>query len=872
VSAPDAVPSPRQARLRVVLAAGIFAALTAARREPVATDVDGLARALSRAAGGSVEPQDIRWAPSEGVLSDLFIGRSAVFLARQAPGAPRDVWRARVRLAPEGTVLSVAGAWNLTQTPLGDDHALVASGTTFAFATNAYGQEQGVTVLDLAGEGAQNLTVKTHDRAMACVTNAQQTGSCAGIARTDVSLDRPADRVGLALEGTTLRVELGDAHGLRALVIDGARGEIASGDGAHAEPGRHLAKRPIFWAVDTVRAVPWIGPAPIAWLEERAFAVRDRLRQIAYRASEGTEGQALADVSPLPPPTVLDATGVSEGEAQWPPPRVPSIWKTPEKGEGEWVAPKLPWMRKAPGEGDDAPPLFYRTFVRPDEARPYAQVLLVAMDMRRLELEMEAGTEDPKPLTGAHGAGRIPRDPAVYTRVVATFNGAFKTEHGNYGMMVHKRVLLPPQPEAATVAVLDDGRVAFGTWGNHSEVGGLLGVPDEAIVSFRQNLDPLVDGADVNPKKRGLWGYTLPGTGVQTERSGLCVTSAGHVIYAWGEDTSATALGKAMRAAGCTYGMHLDMNPHHTGFVFTTIRDLKTRDLRGELLAPQMEISTERYIDYAAKDFFYVMVRDPAPKLGDLAWSPDDGTQPAPRSIPGVFRAEAPGGVSLLAAAAERLRFRVRAGSAEPDPQTGGKPLRELDETDARRVLFAVPMGVATEKRPRGLATGGKQLVPPSGEGTATLVASAAGLSLLASGTSPPLAADVDFVELPLVLDGGVVVPQARLAGPVAPRSALGIGPHGEVVLALATTSSDAPLAEALARAGCARAVRLDRGVRASGALLRAGTSRPPVSPSAETALYALAAPMPPRAFRFQAAPGVPLARAARTAASPGVR
>ena len=71
-------------------------------------------------------------------------------------------------------------------------------------------------------------------------------------------------------------------------------------------------------------------------------------------------------------------------------------------------------------------------------------------DMLELDLDMEAGVEDPEPLTGPHGSGRIPRDPAVYRRVAAAFNGAFKTEHGHYGMMVHKRVLLPPVPGAAT--------------------------------------------------------------------------------------------------------------------------------------------------------------------------------------------------------------------------------------------------------------------------------------------------------------------------------------------------------------------------------------------------------------------------------------
>ena len=44
--------------------------------------------------------------------------------------------------------------------------------------------------------------------------------------------------------------------------------------------------------------------------------------------------------------------------------------------------------------------MFYRTFVRPDVERPYAKVLLVAMDMRQLELGMEGGMEDPKPAVG----------------------------------------------------------------------------------------------------------------------------------------------------------------------------------------------------------------------------------------------------------------------------------------------------------------------------------------------------------------------------------------------------------------------------------------------------------------------------------------
>ncbi|HEY8079606.1 MAG TPA: hypothetical protein VIF62_35995, partial [Labilithrix sp.] len=245
----------------------------AAARDPVE-----LAHALSEASGTVVAPDDVRWEPSGGLLEDLFVGRFAIFLASDTPGAPRDVWRARVRLAPEGTPLDVSGAKNLTATPLGDDHALVVRGSHAAFATFAFGQEQSVTMLDLAGEGGNNTTVKTSDRAMAWVTNVQQTGAGDGIGRVDVTLDQPAKRVGLSLSDTTLEIDLADdgrKAPSRVAKLDLDKGDIVTQTaGMHAEPSRHLPKKLSHWAVDTVRAVPWIGPAPIAWLEEKTFGVR----------------------------------------------------------------------------------------------------------------------------------------------------------------------------------------------------------------------------------------------------------------------------------------------------------------------------------------------------------------------------------------------------------------------------------------------------------------------------------------------------------------------------------------------------------------------------------------------------------------------
>jgi len=849
---------------RPALACGaVGAALAVSRGGAPGRDLDALADALARATSGAgdgtVAAADVRWEPSGGALADVVEGRWVLFLARRAGDETRDVWRARARVSPEGLVLEVLDAHDLTNTPLGDDHALVVHGVHAAFATRAYGQEQSVTSLGLEGEGGQNRAEKLADRVMAALTNLQQTGTLDGLARVDVTLESPAAAVGLALGDWTLDLSLYDGDlrrsPTRSASLDLARGELTvPAPGMRADESMHLPKRFSHWTVDTLRAVPWIGPAPVAWIEDEALTARDSYRRLTFHASGGMTDVVAAAA---PPPPVLDTSQASVEEAHWPPPRVQTIWKEPEEGEGAWTVPDVPFGRKVPGVTADAPSAFYRTFVRPDEERPYAKVLLVAMDLRQLDLDMEAGVEDPEPLTGPHGSGRIPREPAVYKRVVAAFNGAFKTEHGHYGMMVHRRVLLPPVPGSATVVVLDDGRVGFGTWGADRKVGGIVGVSDSAIVSFRQNLDALLDRGQVNPTGRNMWGFTLPGKGVQTERTGLCVTTSGHLLYAWGDDVSATSLAKAMKMAGCDYAMHLDMNPYHTGFLFTAIEDLPAKKYKSQLLTPGMSIPIERYIQYAPKDFFYMMVHDPTPAGldGGTPWEADGGSQPPPGWMPGIWsaRVDGPeGSVALIDVEPGRATWRVRAGATESPAAT---PLRELTGDDARRVLFAVGAGVAVDKRPRGLATDGRLAVPVhGGVDSGVLVVGDDGALSIVRATEGSVAVDAhgDLLELPIVLWDGAAQPAT--AGAVTPRSAIGLTAGGRVLFARGAFASAAPLAEALSRAGCTRALALDRGAGATAFLDRTGSPSPPRARYDETVLYAVATPLRPRGFRFDAA------------------
>jgi hypothetical protein len=857
-------------RGRVALVGGATGAIVAASGAAApGRDLDALAAALSASSGGArVSPGDLRWASSAGALSDLVLGRWVLFLARRDGDETRDVWRARARTTPEGTVISVRDAVNLTNTPLGDDHGLVVLGDHAAFATRAYGQEQSVIALDLSGEGARNRAAKLEDRLMAAVTNLQQTGGLDGVGRVEVTLEAPAAAVRLVLGEASLDVSLYDEAGhlppslpslpSRYARVDLQRDELSQGaPGVRAEASMHLPKRFSHWTVDTLRAVPWIGPAPIAWLEDEALYARDVYRRATFRAtSDATDVVASAP----PPPPALDTSAASVEEAHWPPARIATIWKEPEPGEGEWVAPDVPWLRKVVGVTAEAPSAFYRTFVRPDEERPYAKVLLVAMDTRQLDLDMEAGVEDPEPLTGPHGSGRIPREPQVYRRVAAAFNGAFKTEHGHYGMMVHKRVLLPPVPGAATVVVLDDGRVGFGSWGADRKVGGLVGIDDDSIVSFRQNLEALLDRGQINPSGRNLWGFTLPGKGAQTERTGLCVTTSGHMLYAWGDDVGATALAKAMKMGGCDYAIHLDMNPYHTGFLFTAIDDLAAKKYRSQLLASSMSIPVDRYIQYAPKDFFYVMVRDVSPKAveGAAPWEPDGGAQPPPHWMPGVWRTHVDGpegSVELLDIEAQRATWVVRAGAAE---SPAASPLRELTGDDSRRVLLAVGAGIAPDRHPAGLATAGRVAVPLHGgaDSGVLLVGNDGRMGIVRASDAPAIDPPRgEMLELPLLLwDGRAVASSTRAGGPVQPRAAIGLTASGRVLLARGSVGRDATLAEVLMRAGCTRALLLDRGARASAFLDRAGTPAAPRGRYDETVLYAIASALPPRAFRFDPA------------------
>ncbi len=821
---PRALRPPSRARAASLLVATTALATAAGAPREGARHDDPAARlgaSIARATGLHLDALVFERAGSL-TWRDAVTGCTVLFTAAERPGAPRDVWRARVRVTPGGRLLSLRGPVNLTVSPLGDDGPLVVEpareGVTrrVAFVTRAFGVVQSAAVLDPGTEAPHRFT--------AGVSNVQNTLSWQGVARWDVRLDAPVAELTPGFERGALTLSA-PGHQWRAVV---ERAEITPAAGATLVRQEEVEKALVHWAVDTVRAVSWVGPAPIAWLEEKVFHARDVARQLRYRwlggASQTTTARASAEAV-VEAGRVITAAPRDEGDPTWPPPDIEAPLARSlgrERNEGVWTDATPPWLRRTPG----APAAFVRTSLRLDAERPYTRIVLLAMDMRQLLLSMQAGVEDPVPLVGPRGDGRIPREPQVLQRVVGAFNGAFKTEHGEYGMVVDRRVLLPPHRRSATVATLDDGRVAMGSWAESPAL-------PSPVVSLRQNLDPLVADGVENPNRRGLWGFVLGGIEhMPTVRSGLCMRDDGALMYVWGEETTARLLGRAMRLAGCSYGMHLDMNPGHAMFHFLRVDDLRARQWQYAALASGMHSSGERFLYHSPKDFFYLTLRDHTP--AGLPWQPV-AAQPAPRWSPAIITASS-GPVTLTSIALDRVRLSLRAGRREPVAAGVVEGRDTLQLPDGAAVLGAIELGAATSaQQPRGLTVDGRTLLPFVTRVRPACLSLTEGATVQAALTSDAR----DALQGALLVDEGRALPVDDVAE--VERAALGVTADGRLVLAQGTCGLDA-LQGALVEAGVVRAMAL---VTAGGAQAHWGSGVLDAYPTTTLFVLSREAPSP---------------------------
>jgi len=583
--------------------------------------------------------------------------QEVLFQARERSGFA-DVYRADVRVVPRG-IAGVRGLANLTRSRSADEGPPVPLGDyRVAFTIRVGGEVDAVSVLDLRGEPA-SLTRgwSALRRWQNAISNLQETGRVAGFGRTRLVLRPPAADARLASDPEgRLVIDLGG----RRVVWDPERpGGLREGAG-RVEVQAAQKGRPggITWVVDTVRAVT--GPTFVEWLEHRVFAVRDGLRWARYALDPG-EGdgaeQAAADLGVQDEAerrrrVELSATDPKLG---WPPPPLDPLFASPLEGEGVWLSTiDDPFVATYP----NAPPAFAQTFLRPDLERGYVRIYLTAFDPRQIQLRVMTGTREPESATGETGPGRVPRDPETLDRLVGAFNGGFQALHGEFGMMSDGRIYLPPKPWAATVGVEETGRVVMGSWlpppenaRTYDEAWAREQIPP-GLVEFRQNLTSVVEDGIYNPWERWWWGAAPRNAREQTyiDRSGLCLTEEGFLVYFWGDSLGPDALGEAMLRARCVRGLHLDMNSRHTGLEFYRTQPAEVgfealgrpldRDAEyegpfpgvdGLLLRARRAVKSmttmrfPRWVGRDPRDFFYLVQRPvlPGPALPRAGLGPD---------------------------------------------------------------------------------------------------------------------------------------------------------------------------------------------------------------------------------------------------------
>jgi hypothetical protein len=761
---------------------------------PPEPTLDGLGALLGARVGVNVETASIAWEPRRNALVEIALGRRVLFLASPAGGGPRDVYRATVRLTPNGQPIAVSSVGNLTDTALADELGLSLDENVATFVTAAFGKVQAVTALEV---GRSRLD------------------------RTDLFIDVPAR------EATLGR----DAHSL-TLRLDSHAEELRYDFDRHALTGESRAARVVR------RAAPSAGI--VTRIADRARrALGDGLSRALgtgfFRARDGFERTvyAIAHVGRRPEPRetpakahVEDARSVRRPEDVWPPPKVPSRFAALEPDEGTF----RPLVKRG------SEPALYRTFVRPDPLRPYARAVVVAMDMRQLELGVVPGTEIPKPSAGPPGEGRLTADPDALRRVVAVVSAGRAEPGERFGMQGGGRLLVPPKPDETAIVELALGETRVGRWPFGSDV------PEE-VVGFRQGLDALLDA---NGKPRG----DATGSALDVRsRSGLCATPAGHLYYVFGERLDQQALASTFSQAGCGVAVELGGGVEPAGMA---VADVTTPDGgRFTTVDEAMSFDAESLLAGSSRDFFTVSLREMKPRLPAFAvWQPDPGTQPLPSSITGIFRTSVPLGgltVELVAFESGRVEWRLRPGVREPGAK--GEPWAGvLLEGDAERALATVELGHTTVTPRLGLALGTTTPITMKDAFATLVLAPTEPPRIFAPGETPNLGADEQAVQLPLLADADGVTERARERGDLRVRSALGVTRSGRTLVALLRHDSSDPLAVALKNAGAERVVELDRGSHHPAFVHRTGTPTPPEANYDSTTLWALGRPMLPGA------------------------
>ena len=395
------------------------------------------------------------------------------------------------------------------------------------------------------------------------------------------------------------------------------------------------------WAADTLRSV--IGVDGVARLEGFAYGVEDRVLTV-WRRGERPKAHWAVPPPALPAPTV-PVVALIQTPAPGPALDANALAaRLPEVGlpEAAFVAPASLGRRRgdhdepepvsvtpfrprnvgpmleswsAPGDGEwvvlpDSTPLdsarMFKTLLHPDPDRSWAELFVVALDLRRVRLYTVPGTVEPQATLPEAlempRPGRVPDE--HHQAVLAAFNGGFKTEHGHYGMYVNGVTIVPPNEASCTIAYFKDFSLRIGSW---PKVRDQL----DEITWWRQTPTCMFEDGKMHPRMaEGFvtrWGSTVDGETV-IRRSAIGIDADGKTLFVGiSNHTTAPAIANGMRHAGAVTVAQLDINFSFPKFV--TFRPSRISKLRVAVpLTDDFEYSEHEYLRKASnRDFFYVL-------------------------------------------------------------------------------------------------------------------------------------------------------------------------------------------------------------------------------------------------------------------------
>ena len=367
---------------------------------------------------------------------------------------------------------------------------------------------------------------------------------------------------------------------------------------------------------NSLRAV--FGDDNVARLEDFVYGAEDHVNRVLKKneppkaywqvpgsasAAPGAAETAPSAGSPPASSAAPVASAPASSEAFHPANPGPALKEWSAPGDGEWLG--LADARH-PGE----PPRMYKTLLHPDKGRSWAEVFVVAIDLKQVQLYPVLGTQEPQPdsdeARGYQREGKIPTD--RQGTLIAAFNGGFMTEHGGYGMKLDGVTIAKPKPRACAVAAYKDGSLRVGSW-------TALGDSEADMLWFRQTPECMWENDKLHAGLQagaGLkkWGSTVDGETV-IRRSAIGLNADRSVLYvAITNHTTARILAEGIHHAGAVDIAQLDVNWSYPKFVtFEPIGH--TQVLHPIPLAPGFELSDDEYLRKKEKrDFFYIVRKE----------------------------------------------------------------------------------------------------------------------------------------------------------------------------------------------------------------------------------------------------------------------